>query len=338
MTLFDMFLNVTTRFKDEVAFVYRVKNAEYRITYKKLFDDVLLLSKAFRDKGIKKGDKVMFLSDNRYEWIMSDLALVALGAVNVPRGTDTPTDELEYIMTHSGCTYLLIENDETLKLHKEMLDTLNLSSIFVLDEYTKVLEEQMPISQEDIKEFKAFKELHKQEDVFTIIYTSGTTGKPKGVPLNHINMMYNIDTIPDAIALKHNDVWLSILPSWHVFERAAEYVAISKGCSIVYSTVKTFAADLEQYRPTLVATVPRLWESMYAKITNTIAKDPKKAAIFDTLVEISKIYKKNLRILRDELPRFEEESLLTSTPKKIIPLIKVVSLFPLYLFAKRNSL
>jgi len=336
MTLFDMFLNVTTRFKDEVAFVYRVKNAEYRITYKKLFDDVLLLSKAFAAKGIKKGDKVMFLSDNRYEWIMSDLALVALGAINVPRGTDTPTDELEYIMTHSGCTHLLIENNPTLELHKEMLDTLNLSSIFVLDDYTEILEKQMPISEEDIKEFKAAKDLHKQEDIFTIIYTSGTTGKPKGVPLNHINMMYNIDTIPAAIALEHNDVWLSILPSWHVFERAAEYVAISRGCSIVYSTVKTFAADLEQYRPTLVATVPRLWESMYAKITNTIAKDPKKAAIFETLVEISKIYKKNLRIIRDELPRFEEESALTSTSKKIIPLVKVISLFPLYLFAKKK--
>ncbi|NOR58980.1 MAG: AMP-binding protein, partial [Sulfurimonas sp.] len=336
MTLFDMFLKVTTRYKAEVAFVYRIKNAEYRITYKKLFDDVLLLSKAFRAKGIKKGDKVMFLSDNRYEWIMSDLALLAIGAINVPRGTDTPTDELEYIMTHAGCTHLLIENNITLELHKEMLDELNLSSVFVLDEYKQLLEDEKPISQDDINNFINLEKLHKKEDIFTIIYTSGTTGKPKGVPLNHINMMYNIDTIPDAIELKHSDVWLSILPSWHVFERASEYVAIARGCTIVYSTVKTFAADLEQYRPTLVATVPRLWESMYAKITNTIAKDLKKAAIFETLVEISKIYKKNLRIIRDELPRFEEQSASSSFAKKIIPLIKVIALFPLYLFAKKK--
>ena len=73
-------------------------------------------------------------------------------------------------------------------------------------------------------------------------------------------MMYNVNNIPDAIRLEHGDVWLSILPSWHVFERAAEYVAISKGCTIVYSSVKTFAADLEIYKPILVATVPRLWE------------------------------------------------------------------------------
>lgn len=336
MTLFDMFLGITTRYKTEIAFVYKVKDTEYRVTYKELFDDVLLLSKAFVSKGIKKGDKVMFLSDNRYEWIMSDFAMLALGAINVPRGTDTPTDELEYIMTHAGCTHLLIENNPTLKIHKEMLDKLNLSSVFVLDEYKQLLEDEEPISQDDINNFINLEKLHKMEDIFTIIYTSGTTGKPKGVPLNHINMMYNVDTIPDAIGLKHSDVWLSILPSWHVFERASEYVAIARGCTIVYSNVKTFAADLEQYKPTLVATVPRLWESMYAKITNTIAKNPKKAAIFETLVEISKIYKKNLRIIHEELPMFEEESLFKSTTKKIIPLIKVITLFPLYLFAKKK--
>ena len=336
MTLFDLFLNVTTQYKNELAFVYKVKEIEYKVTYKQLFDDVLLLSKSFAKKGVKKGDHVMFVSDNRYEWIMSDFALLALGAINIPRGTDTPTQELEYIMTHSSCSYLLIENQVTLKQHEEMLEGLNLSSVFVLDEYKQLLEDEKPITQDDINNFINLEKLHKMEDIFTIIYTSGTTGKPKGVPLNHIHMMYNVDTIPPAIALVHSDVWLSILPSWHVFERAAEYVAISKGTTIVYSSVKTFAADLELYKPSLVATVPRLWESMYAKINATISKDSKKAVIFNALVAISKTYKRNIRLIQDKLPRFEQESTFASVSKKIIPIIKVIFIFPLYLLAKKK--
>ncbi|MFT7005317.1 MAG: long-chain acyl-CoA synthetase [Sulfurimonas sp.] len=331
-----MFLDVTNKYNNEIAFVYKIKNAEYRVTYKQLFDDVLLLCKAFEKKGMSKGDKVMFVSDNRYEWIMTDFALLALGAIGVPRGTDTPTDELQYIMSLSECKYIIIENDETLNIHKEMLAELNLSSMFVLDDYANILENEKPISQDDIEKFMSYKTLHKMEDVFTIIFTSGTTGKPKGVLLNHTNMMYNVDTIPDAIKLQHSDEWLSILPSWHVFERAAEYVAISKGSKIIYSSIKTFAADLECYKPTMVATVPRLWESMYAKIINTLSKDPTKAAIFNTLIEISKLYKKNLRILRNQLPMFEVDSPLVAFRKKIIPFIKVVTLFPFYLIAKKK--
>ena len=92
--------------------------------------------------------------------------------------------------------------------------------------------------------------------------------------------MYNVRELPAMIALKSSDVWVSILPSWHIFERACEYLSLSRGCCTVYSTIKTFASDLERYKPTLVATVPRLWESMYTKINTTLLKqDPKKAKI-----------------------------------------------------------
>jgi long-chain acyl-CoA synthetase len=331
-----MFLDVTTSYKNDTAFVYKKKDVEHKVSYQKFFDGALLLAKDFTSKGIKKGVKVMLVSDNRYEWIMTDLALLAIGAIGIPRGTDTPTSELEYIMTHTDSKYLIIENHTTLKRHKEMLDGLNLSSTFVIDDYDELLKNQMPISDNDIKIFNDYRELHKMDDVFTIIYTSGTTGKPKGVPLNHTNMMYNVKTIPHAIRLEHSDEWLSILPSWHVFERAAEYVAIAKGCKIIYTSTKTFAADLEYFKPTIVATVPRLWESMYAKITNTLAKDPKKAAIFNTLIEISKIYRKNLRIIRDQLPRYKQDKPLVCLSKKILPLIKVIFLFPFYLFAQKK--
>lgn len=341
--LFDMFLKTCEQYKNENAFIYRIENAEYTITYENLFDDVLRLSNAFFLKGVKKNDKVMFVSDNRYEWIVTDLALLSLGAISVPRGTDTPTSELSYIMSHSSCKFLIIENEKVFIEHQDMLKTLELNKIFVIESsdnkslfsYNEIISTE-DASSDDIEEFKNLSKLHQEKDTFTIIYTSGTTGKPKGVILNHSNMLYNLAVVPGIIDLSKDDSWLSILPSWHIFERGVEYTAISHGCKVIYSSVKTFSQDLEKYKPTLVATVPRLWESMYSKINSSLAKNPKKANIFNKLVSISKSYRKNMRLLKDQLPRFEEKTLLQSLCSKTIPLIKVISLYPLNLFASKK--
>lgn len=338
-----MFLHTCDKYKNEIGFVYKVKNIQYEISYTKLFEDVLKLSIAFKNYGVVKGDKVMFVSDNRYEWILTDLALLSIGAISIPRGTDTPTNELSYIMTHSSCKFLILENSETYIEHELMLDELNLTKIFVIEDTSnekilsyKKIEENITITPKEINEFKSLKDLHDIKDTFTIIYTSGTTGKPKGVVLSHANMLYNIEVVPKIIDLNENDSWLSILPSWHVFERGVEYIAICRGSKIIYSSVKTFASDLEEYKPTLVATVPRLWESMYSKINSKLAKDPKKAFIFNKLLKISKTYKYNMRLIKDQLPRYKEENLLSSNLKKVTPLIKVIALYPLNLFAKKK--
>lgn len=343
--ILDIFLFTCKKHGDKLAFVYTVKEEEYSITYKEVLHDVISLSLIFKKKGMKKDDKVMFVSDNRYEWIVTDLAIISTGAISVPRGIDTPKDELSFIINNANCTYLILENEKTYNEYKDMLKNHKLTSTFVIEslhnkEYFSYKEEtdKLTVTQEDEKDFfKRVNEL-KEEDTFAIIYTSGTTGTPKGVVLSHSNMIYNINTIPTAIKLRAEDVWLSILPSWHVFERAVEYVAISKGCTIIYSCIKTFSLDLEKYKPTMVATVPRLWESMYTKINAKLAKNPKKEAIFHKLVSISKIYKHNIRILKNELPIFEKDILIKSLIKKSFALSKIVLLYPLNLFAVKKLL
>ena len=335
-TLFDMFLKVTSLYKNEVAFMYKRNGAHLKVSYEQLFNDVLLLSNEFRAKGIKQGDKVTFISDNRYEWILSDLALISIGAISVPRALDTPTEEIEYIISHSESKFLIIENRETLALHIQTIERLKLSHTFIINEYDSVLDKKSSITQNDINEFIKLHHIHETQDLFTIIYTSGTTGKPKGVKLNHANMLYNVKKVPKLIDLTKEDTWLSILPPWHVFERGVEYVSLSHGCCMVYSSAKTFSKDLEYYKPTLVATVPRVWESIYSKINAALDKEPNKAFIFNTLVSISKAFKNNQRIIKDELPRFKKECALYSLVKKIIPLIKLTLLYPLYFIAKRK--
>ncbi|MDD5358781.1 MAG: long-chain fatty acid--CoA ligase [Sulfurovaceae bacterium] len=346
-TLFHVFLEAYEKNRDKTAFIYSVLDKEYTITYAKLFEDVLLLSRAFKSKKITKNSKVMFLCDNRYEWMVTDLALMSLGAISIPRGSDTPTIELEFIMAHSECNFLIVEDEKLYQEHEEMIKKLKLKSIFILEakqlhtlfdntySYLDLLKNRK-IYQNEIDEFYALRDNLSLDDVFTLIYTSGTTGSPKGVILTHKNIMHNVLYLPRLIGLKGDDVWVSILPSWHMFERAAEYLSISEGCCTVYSTIKTFADDLEKYRPTLVATVPRLWESMYTKINNALEKkDPKKAKIFKKLIGISVSYNYNLRIIKDELPRFTQNTFF-STCKKIIPTIKFIFLYLPNVIAKKK--
>lgn len=343
-----MFIETHRQYRDNTAFIYKMGEEQFEVSYEKFFEDVLLLSKAFQSKGIKKESKVVFICDNRYEWIVTDMALISLGAIGIPRGSDTPTQELQFIVEHSEAIFLILESETLYDIHKEMLSGLKLKTIFAIEaekmhtlfaniySYQDLLKERK-IYDKDKEAFIKRKEQLRSDDTFTIIYTSGTTGKPKGVILTHKNIMHNLKVIPDLIDLSHEDLWVSILPSWHIFERAVEYAAISQGCCTVYSTIKTFAKDLEHYRPTLVATVPRLWESMHTKINNTLQKqDPKKAKIFQKLVAISARYNHLLRLLNDELPRFEKESFFSSRLKRFVTILKLIPLYPLNLFAKKK--
>ncbi len=348
-TLFEMLLNCCDIYRENIAFIYRMGEEEIQVSYAKLFEDVVLLSRAFEKRGLGRGDKVMFLSDNRYAWIVTDLAIMSLGAVTVPRGSDTPTQELSFIVENSDATYLVIESDSLLEHHRNYLNGCKqIKSIFVMTSpdkhkffsntysYGSLLGDRT-ISDDDIDHFhKRGKEI-RPDSLLTLIYTSGTTGLPKGVQLSHSNVMHNIKYIPDIIGLTPEDRWLSILPSWHIFERTAEYSALCVGSCLVYSSVKTFAQDLENYKPTLVATVPRVWESLYSKVELAIRKKGKAPqAIFNLLVAVSSKYKRNQRLLRGHLPQFKRKDPITTLFIKGVALIKLIVLFPLYLVARKK--
>ncbi len=347
-TLFSMFIETHQKYRDNTAFIYNVENKQFEVSYDKFFEDVLILSRAFALKGIKKGSKVVFISDNRYEWIVTDMALVSLGAISILRGSDTPTQELEFILEHSEAEFIILESETLYDMHKQMLNKLKLKAVFAIEaekmhklfdhnySYKELLKNR-EIYDNEIVEFISRQDDLESDDIFTIIYTSGTTGTPKGVILTHKNIMHNLKVIPDLIGLTEDDLWVSILPSWHIFERAVEYAIIAQGCTMVYSSIKTFASDLEKYRPTLVATVPRLWESMHTKINNKLQKeDPRKAKIFKKLVSISARYNYLLRVLKDELPRFEEKSFFSLAIKKMSAAMQLALLYPLNLFAKKK--
>lgn len=347
-TLFHTFLESCATYRNNIAFIYRVGEDEFRVTYEKFFEDVLILARAFKANKVRRGDKVFLLSDNRYAWIVTDMALQALGAVSVPRGCDTPPSEIEYIVTHSESEIIILETEKLYKDYQTVIKSLKPKAVFIIagDEkhswfdkatsYTELLADRT-IEPRDIEWFRGLADTITLETLLTVIYTSGTTGKPKGVMLDHSNIMHNVRNLPPLIELNERDVWVSILPTWHIFERTAEYIHVAKGSCLVYSSIRTFASDLETYKPTMVATVPRIWESLYSKITTALKKkDPKKAKIFNLLVRVSASYRRNQRILRDQLPVFAAQPFLVRWAAKAGAALRNLVLFLPNLLAKKK--
>ncbi|MDT8418954.1 MAG: AMP-binding protein [Desulfuromonadales bacterium] len=348
-TMFGVLLRSYRNFPQRTAFIYRAAGEEFRVSYEKFLDDVLLLARAFREKHIGKGSKVALLSDNRYAWIVTDMALMSLGAISVPRGSDTPTQELEFIMAHSGCEFLVVETEALLAEHQEMIDrltALKVTFIIQAESAHKLLQpvyayqdllKNRTITAAELDEFIAQGALLRPKDSLTLIYTSGTTGTPKGVLLTHANLLHQVEALPPLIDLNEEDCWLSILPSWHIFERTAEYIAIAAGSCLVYSGIKTFSEDLETYSPTLVATVPRVWESLYAKVNGALEKQSKRRAkIFRRLIQVSAAYRRNRRLLKGQLPRFEPQPLVRRSVASLSACVKLLLLLPFYGFAQRK--
>lgn len=337
------------RFHGRTAFIYRVGDQEFKVDYEKLREDVILLARAFEERKVSRGSKIMLLSDNRYAWIVTDLALMALGAVSVPRGSETPTQELEYILDHAQCAFMVVETEALLARHQEMISShKEVKTVFLIEgtdkhtlfnriyAYNDILKDRT-LSDTDFEHFEKQVASITQHDLVTIIYTSGTTGKPKGVMLNHRNLLFNTETLPPIVALTEKDLWVSILPSWHIFERTLELLALSCGSCIVYSNLKTFANDLVAYQPTLVATVPRLWESLYSKVVAAVmAKGPRAVSLFNLMIKISARYRHAQRQLRGQLPSFNKIGILTRGAQKIIALVEIMVLVLPFALAQKK--
>ncbi len=337
------------KFPDRPAFVYRVAKQEITVDYAKLREDVILLARAFEERKIGRGSRVMLLSDNRYAWIVTDLALMALGAVSVPRGSETPTQELEFILKHARCSFIIVETDALLARHQAMLSThKEVKALFIIEgsdkhtlfnrlyAYSDILKNPT-LSDADFKHFDRMVASITQKDLVTIIFTSGTTGTPKGVMLNHRNILFNTESLPAVIDISEKDLWVSILPSWHIFERALELLSLSCGSCIVYSNLKTFSNDLVAYRPTFVATVPRLWESLYTKANAAVLeKGPRAFAIFNLLVKTSIRFRHAHRQLTGQLPQFSYVNPLVRCWRNMVALVEMLLLAVPYWLAMKK--
>ncbi|RXG64977.1 long-chain fatty acid--CoA ligase, partial [Candidatus Atribacteria bacterium 1244-E10-H5-B2] len=194
-------------------------------------------------------------------------------------------------------------------------------SIFSFDEINRLGEKLL--AKGDTK-FSEISKTALPEDLVTIIYTSGTTANPKGVMLLNSNFMHNIRVTPPTQRLNKEDRYLSILPSWHIFERIAEYIALSTGASTAYSKPfkQVLLPDLKAEKPTIICSVPRIWESVYKGILDKAKKGSTlKKTMFNWAIGIGEEYKNAEGILNNTLPLFDRADY---TPEEITQSKKTV--------------
>jgi long-chain acyl-CoA synthetase len=348
-TLPEMFAATVAAHGHRPAF--KVKDGEVfrSITFAQLDDSVRDFAAGLVDLGVAAGEHVGLIADNCLLWIISDLAILQVGAADVPRGSDSTADELAYILAHADVRVAVLENGEQLAKIDARRDRLpHLTTCIVMDEgFTEtskhVLRFDAVVERGAARRAKGDRSVEqraaavRRDDLATIIYTSGTTGEPKGVQLTHGNLLHQVNVVPDIIAFTPEDRFLSLLPPWHSFERAAEYVAIAYGCSTAYTTVKDVAADLLLERPTYMASVPRIWESIYDKVLAAVAKEGRrKAALFRRLVATAEAYKRLDRIARGAEPRYRVEGYFAEKITRAVARFRTAALAPLYRFANHK--
>jgi long-chain acyl-CoA synthetase len=231
-----------------------------------------------RGLGVRRGDRVALLSENRPEWSLADLAILSLGAVNVPVYTTQAVEQVRYILSDSQARVLLVSNRRTFRHARAGIEASGVERVvfFDADSASEVggaatLEEiERAGAETDAREPAVFDEsvdALRPEDLATIIYTSGTTGEPKGVMLTHRNFVSNVYAITSALPIRTTDVSLSVLPLSHIFERAVFYVFCWNGVAVHYAqSVDQLAEYLKDVRPTVMTAVPRMFEKVYHRI------------------------------------------------------------------------
>lgn len=421
-TLPEMLKESVKKYKNKPAFKIKESGKFIPVSFEELYHMIKAFGTGLLDIGIKELDHVGLISENRLEWIISDLAIIHLRAADVPCSGNSSSKDIYFKLNHSDSTAAILEGEKQLVKFFQMPQTLpNIKNIVLLDKIKLFCEKgeapewAIPIAYSENKKIskkfektvtnfirhqntilflspKAKKYLEKylddnkkilkksndklpadflkesllqriytidknfnqhnsfkiysfdyisqkgqellrqgnnqfeqisdsvrEDDLATIIYTSGTTADPKGVMLIHSNFVHNVRVMPPVQDINEHDRFLSVLPSWHIFERTAEYLSLTVGASTAYSKPfkQILLPDLAEEQPTIMTSVPRIWESVYQ---GALAKAKKGSSIqkriFDWAFEMGAKYKEAEKIANNTLPLFDRLEFTLDERKK----------------------
>lgn len=298
-TLTEMFNAVFAHYhgRTEKFALSRKINGKYQgITHDELHREVLAFAGFLKSIGIEKGDRVALLSENRPQWVVADMATLMIGAVNVPLYPSLPPNQIAYIIQNSECkaviTSTMLQLNKIRKIRAEVPTVKAVISINELD-----------TPDDSVTEFETAKKLGEkfnhehpnaianvelsEHDLATLVYTSGTTGNPKGVMLTHRNLCENLKSCNESMCktlpIDERDSTLSFLPLCHTYERTAGYYLIfGCGATINYAeSIETITINLAEVRPTIVVTVPRLFERIKSGLFKSVdSSSPAKRKLF----------------------------------------------------------
>jgi len=311
-------------------------------TFGEMWQTVRLIGGALLEKGVSRGDHVGIMSHNRREWIFTDLAILGIGAADVPRGSDSTADEMGFILNHADCRITFAEDPaqcEKILSRREKLP--DLEEIILYDDYSApakrpsvpgvkittyadLLETGRAGGTPLLERFDAEVEAGTTDELATLLYTSGTTGEPKGVMLAHRSFLFQMDRIEEILFLTPKDIFLTVLPVWHSFERAVEYVCLNYGASLAYSKPigKVMLDDMAKIHPTWMTSVPRIWEGIRSAVLRNVSKQsPAKQALFHFFVGVGEIHSDLVTTFTGRLPQFQKRSRVVDAVAAFVPLV-----------------
>ncbi len=352
-TLVEIMYASRDKLGDKTFLQYRGSDNKFiSISYNSFVEMVEYLSGTLYEYGLRKGDRVGIISDNMYKWLIADMAILSLGAADVPRGSDSTPSEVSYILSHSESKFCFTESPKTADMVLSTIQlTPSIKRIFlftgnkdeitekipqdiIVETFDELLEKGKSLFNKNKTDIEKTRNVISSDDLVTLIYTSGTTGTPKGVMLLNKNIMHNLHVLPDILPVNYKDRWVSILPVWHVFERTVEYCVMITGGSMAYSkpTAKHLLPDLAEIRPTFMVSVPRVWQSVY---NGVISKIDKGSAVSRTLfygfIKIGGAFVHLKKIFLNQMPRYKKDNPIIAFLKMLLSLTGLIYLLPLFL-------
>ncbi|MEP7384339.1 MAG: long-chain fatty acid--CoA ligase, partial [Gemmatimonadota bacterium] len=278
-TLTRLFFESLERYDRPDALQVRTGTNTWRpMSHRTIRERVRRIALGLKELGIARGDRLAILSENRPEWALADWACLTGGMTDVPIYPTLPAEQLPYLLLDSGTSAIFVSNTtQAEKLASVRAQLPHVRLVIAFDDAARGLADLTIAeveargaavdSPERAADWEREARAVQPADLATIIYTSGTTGAPKGVMLTHDNFWSNVRGTSDVIPMGAEEVALSFLPLSHIFERTGDYWFFATGTSIAY--VESFdlvPICMQEVRPTIAMSVPRLYEKMYARV------------------------------------------------------------------------
>jgi long-chain acyl-CoA synthetase len=333
----EVWRSTAEKFGDQIALQDPHGKPEVAINYRDLYSKIQQFASGLQALGIQPQVKIALFADNSPRWFIADQGIMTAGAVDVVRSSGADPQELAYILENSDSEALVVENLNTLTKLKTAIALLPIKAIVVLSD--EALPEDPGIKTINYQQLMALGVNHQlqpisqhKDTLATLLYTSGTTGKPKGVMLTHGNLLHQVNYVKTVFQPQPGDVILSILPSWHAYERAAEYFFLSQGATQVYTSIRYFKQDLKQFQPTYMVGVPRLWESLYEGVQKLLkGQSESQQKLVKFLLKQSEGYILAQRIANNtSLEHFNASSV-----ERAIAKVKAATLYPVHALADK---
>lgn len=301
-TLNDIYFRITGRSQAEL-FLRRGSEGWVPMSSREFTANVAGVARELRSWGIRKGDRVAILSENRHEWVVADFACLLLGAVVVPIYTTLTPDQVAYLLRDSGARAIFVSTALQLQKVLSIRDQTAIERIAVMDDIASDCAMQMSSmrNSEADPETNSIARNVMPEDLATIIYTSGTTGIPKGVMLTHENMSANIDFCWRDFGIGTGMRSVSFLPLSHVTARCVDMGMLFNGVTLAHvPAVDQVAQALLEVRPDILLSVPRVYEKVHAQVELKAHSFPKKQ-IYRWAMRVGRKHRK--KILAGKTPR-----------------------------------